>query len=111
MKIALRFVGVLLIIFGVINLGAFLYLIGSDELRSSMMVGVRYSLMCAAGVGFLLLRKWGALVFFGSVLINWIAYFVVYDGVGYLVPLWMTLPIPIAIAVLSFFTWDKLEWW
>lgn len=92
------------------NLGALLYLIGSDELRSPMMAGVRYSLMCAAGIGFLLLRKWGVLVFFGSVIINWIAYYVVYDGVGSLVPLWMTLPVPIVIAVLSFLAWDNLEW-
>ncbi len=99
-----------MIIFGVMNLGAFSYLAGSDELRSPMMVGVRYSLMCAAGIGFLLLRKWGVVVFFGSVFINWIAYFVVYDGVGSLVPLWMTLPIPLAIAILSFLAWDKLEW-
>ncbi len=92
------------------NLGALLSLAGSGELRSPMMVGIRYSLMCAAGIGFLLLRKWGVLIFFGSVLINWIAYFVVYDGAGSLVPLWMTLPVPLAIAVLSFLAWDRLEW-
>ncbi len=100
----------MLILFAVMNAGALVYLMDSDALRSPLMVGLRAALMGLAGIGFVLLRKWAVLVYFGTVLLNWVAYFVVYGGEGSMVPLWMTVPVPLAIAVLSFMAWEKLTW-
>jgi hypothetical protein len=108
--IALRVVGGVLFAVGLLNLGALLYLADSEALRSPVMVGIRHTLMCAAGVGFLMLRKWGAVVFAVSVLINWIAYFTIYDGRGTLESLWLAILLPLTIGLLLYATWNKLKW-
>jgi hypothetical protein len=107
MIVAIRIVGVLLILLGFINLAS-LFAIDLSSLQSPIAVAVRYSLMCIAGIGFVLLYKWAFVVYLTSLALNWIAFFTVYDlqSVG---PLWTTIPIPLVIAVLTYFAWDKLK--
>lgn len=107
MIIAVRIIGVLLAILGIANLAS-LFIIDLSILQSPVAVAVRYSLMCIAGVGFVLLYKWALAVYMTSMAINWIALFTVYDGqsVG---PLWASIPIPLVIVVLTCLAWDKMK--
>jgi hypothetical protein len=107
MIIAIRIVGVLLTLLGFINLAS-LIVIDLSTLISPIAVAVRYSLMCVAGIGFVLLYRWAFVVYLASLVINWVVFFAVYDGnsVG---PLWASIPIPLVIAVLTYFAWDKLK--
>lgn len=109
MKLTLRIAGVLLLIMGTANLAA-LYFIDTDLLQSPVTVGIRYFLMVAAGLGFVLLRRWGPVIYFSSVLINWITYFTIYGGEGSVTPLWLSLPIPLVILLISYFGWNTLMW-
>lgn len=107
MIIAVKTVGLLLILLGAANLvGMFAF--DLSMLISPVAVAVRYSLMIVAGVGFFLAYKWAAFVYLGSLAINWFTFFLVYDGQS-LAPVWLSLPIPIAIIVLVFFAWDRLK--
>ena len=100
MKTVLRLIGILLLLTGAVNLSA-IFLVDLESLRSPTMVIVRYTLMLAAGLGFLFLNKWGVVIFFTSFFINWVTYFTVYGGEGSLVPLWLTIPIPMIVALVS----------
>ena len=57
----------------------------------------------------LIIIGWGVFVYLGSLGINWIIYFAVYDGQGSAGPLWLTLPVPLGICILSYFTWSRLK--
>lgn len=107
MLIAIRIVGVLLIILGGMNLIGLLFM-DLSVLISPATVGLRYLLMLIAGLGFLFTYKWSVIVYFGSLAINWFALFAIYNGhsAG---PLWLSLPIPIVVAILSFLAWDKMK--
>lgn len=109
MKTSIRIIGFFLILIGLLNLGG-LFLIELSLLTSPAAVLFRYSLMTIAGIGFVLLLRWGVLVYFLSVAINWIAYFSIYGGKGSVGPLWLSIPIPLIIAVISYFAWDRLGW-
>ena len=50
----------------------------------------------------------GFLVYAGSFAINWIAYFTIYDKQESLGPLWLTIPIPLILCLLTYFAWEKL---
>ena len=100
MLVAIRFVGVLLIILGGMNLTG-LFFMDHSALISPATVSLRYSLMLIAGLGFLFAYKWSVIVYFGSLAINWFALFAIYNGQS-ASPLWLSLPIPIAVAILSF---------
>jgi hypothetical protein len=107
MIIAIRIVGGLLTLLGFINLAS-LFVIDLATLISPIAVAVRYSLMCVAGIGFVLLYRWAIVVYLASIVINWIVFFTVYDGrsAG---PLWASIPIPLVIAILTYFAWDTLK--
>ena len=109
MKATIRIIGIILILIGVLNLGG-LFFIELSSLTSPAAVIIRYSLMTIAGIGFVLLLRWGVLVYFLSVSINWIVYFTVYGGEGSVGPLWLSIPIPLIIAVISYFAWKDLKW-
>jgi len=108
MIILMRVVGVILVLLGMANL-AVLVLIDIDDLISPIAVIVRYSLMAIAGVGFILLKKWCIFIYLGSLAINWINYYTVYDVQGSSGPLWLSIPIPVGIVVLSIFAWSSLR--
>ena len=97
----------MLIILGGANLIGLLFM-DLSTLISPAAVVFRYSLMFIAGLRFLYTYKWSVFIYFGSLAINWLAFFTIYDGqsVG---PLWLSLPIPIVVAVLSFLAWDKMK--
>ena len=107
MLVAIRIVGVALILLGAGNLAA-LFVIDLATLTSPTAVAVRYSLMIISGLGFCLARRWAIYVYLGSFAINWIAFFIVYDGKS-LGPIWLSFPIPIAICALTYLAWDKLK--
>jgi len=109
MKIALRLIGIFLLLISTANIIA-LYFVDLELLRSPITAIVRYVLMLAAGLGFLFLYKWGVVIFFTSFFINWMTYFTVYSGEGSLVPIWLTIPIPMIVALVSYFGWSKLKW-
>ena len=108
MRILMRVVGVILVLLGMANLAA-LVLIDIDDLISPTAVIVRYSLMAIAGVGLILLKKWGIFIYLGSLAINWINYCTVYDVQRSSGPLWLSIPIPVGIVVLSIFAWISLR--
>lgn len=99
----------LLLLMGVANLSTLLVL-ETDLLRNTPMFIVRHCLMVLSGLGFLFLLRWGAVVFFTSVLINWVAYFTIYEGTGSFAPLWWTIPIPLLVAAACYFAWDRMSW-
>ena len=107
MLIAIRTVGAFLIVLGGINLAA-IFVADLSQLVSPVAVTSRYSLMVVSGFGFLLARRWAVFVFLGSVLVNWITFFLIYDqrSIG---PAWLSVPIPLIILTLSYFAWDKLK--
>ena len=109
MKASIRIIGVLLILIGLLNLGG-LFFIELSTLTSPAAVIFRYSLMTIAGIGFVFLLRWGVVIYFLSVVINWIVYFTVYGGEGTAGPLWLSIPIPLIIAVISYFAWKHLRW-
>ena len=109
MKISIRIIGIFLIFIGLLNLGG-LFFIDLSSLVSPNAVIFRYSMMTIAGIGFVLLLRWGVLVYFLSVAINWIVYFNVYGGKGSVGPLWLSIPIPLIIAVISYFAWKDMKW-
>ena len=109
MKASIRIIGILLILIGLLNLGG-LFFIELSSLISPNAVIFRYSLMTIAGIGFVLLLRWGLLVYFLSVAINWVVYFNVYGGKGSAGPLWLSIPIPLIIAVISYFAWKDMKW-
>jgi len=83
--------------------------ISMSDLISPIAVLARYSLMAIAGVGFLLLRKWGVFVYLGSFTVNWINFFTVYKGHESVGPIWLSIPIPLAILILSYLSWSRLK--
>lgn len=107
MIIAVRTVGALLILLGAANLAGLLA-VDLSMLKSPPAVAIRYALMVVAGVGFLLAYRWAFFVYLGSFVVNWVVFLVVYDGqpVG---PIWLSLPIPIVIAALTYFAWDVMK--
>ena len=108
MLYAFRTIGVFLVLLALANLVGLVF-INMTDLISPMAVLVRYSLMAIAGIGFLLLRKWGVFVYLGSFTINWISFFTVYKGHESAGPLWLSIPIPLAILILSYFSWSRLK--
>ena len=107
MIIAIRIVGIFLILLGTANLAGLL-IIDSSTLISLPTVVIRYSLMVISGIGFLLTYRWGFLVYAISVAFNWIALFVVYEGES-AGPLWASIPIPIVIAGLTYLAWGNMK--
>jgi hypothetical protein len=101
-------VGIFLVLLAIANLLGLVF-IDIEALISPLAVVARYSFMLIAGIGMALLRKWGVFVYLGSLGINWIIYFAVYDGQGSAGPLWLTLPVPLGICILSYFTWSRLK--
>ena len=81
MLIAIRIVGIILLLLAVASLASLVF-VDIDTLTSPIAVIVRYSLMAIAGIGFILLKKWGVFVYLGSFAINWISYFTVHEGQG-----------------------------
>ena len=55
--------------------------------------------MLVAGIGFVLLRMWGLYVFLFSVTINWITFYVVYDGASRNYPLYLGFIGPVVICI------------
>ena len=108
MLIVIRTVGILLLLLAIAKLAALVF-IDMDTLIRSTAVVVKYFLMAIAGIGFILTRKWGGFVYLGSLVINWINDFIVYGGQGSVGPLWLSVPIPIAPGVLSYFSWSRLR--
>jgi hypothetical protein len=107
MLIAIRIVGFFLIILGGMNLIGLLFT-DLSVLISPATVGLRYSLMLIAGLGFLFAYKWSLIVYFGSLAINWFTLFAIYKGQS-AGPLWLSLPIPIVVALLSYIAWDEMK--
>jgi len=108
MLTAVRIVGVFLLVLAVLSLVG-IVVAGTDAFISPIAVTVRYILMTLAGIGFILIRKWGVLVYLGSLVINWINYFTLYEGQGSAGPIWLAIPIPLAICVLCYFAWNRLR--
>ena len=108
MLIVIRTVGVFLLLLAIVNLAALMF-IDMDTLISPTAVIVRYSLMAIAGIGFILIRKWGVFVYLGSLAINWVNYFTVYESQGSASSLWYSIPIPLGISILSYFAWSRLR--
>ncbi|MDH3642104.1 MAG: hypothetical protein OES38_08405 [Gammaproteobacteria bacterium] len=108
MIIALRIVGIFLLILAMFNLVALAF-IDTGMLISPVAVTVRYSLMALAGIGFVLIRKWGAIVYLVSLTINWVSYYTLYEGQGSLGPLWLAIPLPLGICILIYFAWGRLR--
>ena len=107
MIICIKTIGLILILLGVANLAG-MFAIELSMLTSPVAVVIRYSLMIIAGVGFFLTYKWAIFVYLGSLAVNWGTFFLIYDRQS-LSPIWLTLPIPIAISVLTYFAWGKLK--
>ena len=107
MIIAIRIVGVILVLLAAANLVG-MFVMDLSMLTSPVAVLLRYSIMFVAGIGFCLCYRWAVIVYLGSLAINWAAFFIVYDGQS-LGPIWLSLPIPIAISVFTYFAWDKLK--
>ena len=107
MLTAIRIVGGLLVLLGAANLVG-LFVIDPAVLKSPAAVFARHLLMIAAGTGFLLARRWAVYVYVASLLINWITFLTVYDARSF-GPIWLTLPIPAAILILSGLAWGKLK--
>lgn len=108
MKIVIRIIGCFLLLLALANLVG-LILIDKGTLISPITVIARCSLMAVAGIGFILLRKWGIIIYLVSIAINWGIYFTVYEGQGSAGPLWLSIPIPLVICILSYFAWSKLK--
>lgn len=107
MSVSIRIIGGIFVLLGSINLVA-LWFTDLAYLISPPLVILRYTLMVISGIGFLLLRRWGLFVYATSFAINWIALFAVYEGKAS-GPLWLSLPIPVAVFVLCYFAWDRLK--
>ena len=108
MKIVIRIIGCLLLLLALANLVG-LILIEKGTLISPITIVARYSLMAVAGIGFIILRKWGIIIYIISVAINWVTYFTVYGGQGSAGSLWLSIPIPLVICILSYCAWSKLK--
>ena len=107
MIIAIKVVGVLLVLLGMANLVS-LFIIDLSTLVSPAAVITRYVLMVVAGTGFFFTRKWAIFVYLGSLAINWLAFFTIYEGRS-LGPVWLSFPIPIAVTLLTYFSWSQLK--
>ena len=103
-----RTIGIFLVFLALANLVSLVF-IDMVDLVNPIAVLVRYSLMAIAGMGFLLLRKWGVYVYLGSFTINWINFLTVYKGHESVGPLWLSIPIPLAILILSYLSWSRLK--
>ena len=109
MKIFLRLVGLFLIVTGALNFWS-LTVIGTEPLSSPTLFVLRNTLLVLAGVCYLLLLRWGAVIYFASLTFNWIAFMSIFNAEGAISSLWLTLPIPIIISVLSALGWSRMNW-
>jgi hypothetical protein len=100
--------GLLLLLYAAINLVGVAFT-NMEGLISPAAVVVRYSLLAIAGIGYMQLRKWGPLVYLCSLLMNWASFFALYEGHESLGPLWLAIPVPITVLVLSYMFWGQLK--
>lgn len=107
--ILLRIIGGLFILFALLNLTALLLPDARAQLISPPIVLLRYSLMFVAGIGFLMLRRWGLYVFLTSVTINWITFYTVYEGSSRGYPIWLGLAGPVVICIVFYYSWDATK--
>ena len=105
----LRIIGGLFIIFALLNLTALLLPDARAHLISPSAVLLRYSLMFVAGIGFLMLRRWGLYVFLASVAINWITFYTVYEGASSGHPIWLGLVGPVLICFVFYYSWNATK--
>jgi hypothetical protein len=108
-KTTVRILGALLIIWALFVLSRLLNHEVRDLVVSMPAFVTRYLGMLLAGLGFLLLRKWGLYVYLAFIVIQWILYFAVYGGQGAQGSLWLGLLGPIIVATVAGLNWRHLK--
>lgn len=104
-----RVLGGLFIALGAANLAALLLPEVREQLASPAAVAVRYALMVVYGLGLALLRKWGVYLWLFAILLNWSVYYAVYDGAGAIVPLWLSMLVPVLVGMVFYTSWGALK--
>jgi hypothetical protein len=107
-KILLRFVGAIFLLVAIINLVG----LALPEVRAHAIslpaVLIRYLFFLAAGLGLILLRKWGVYAVVVGVVVNWILFIVVYGGASAF-PVWISLLGPLLLGALFYYSWAALR--
>ncbi|OYY94398.1 MAG: hypothetical protein B7Y41_06025 [Hydrogenophilales bacterium 28-61-23] len=108
-KILLRFVGAIFLLVAIINLAG----LAMPELRAHVIslpaISIRYLFFLAAGLGLILLRKWGVYAVVAGVVVNWILFIVVYGARSSAFPIWISLLGPLLLGALFFYSWAALR--
>jgi hypothetical protein len=69
----------------------------------------RYLGMLTAGLGFVLLRRWGLYVYIAFAILQWVVFFTVYGGHSAQGPLWLGLVGPMTVVALAALNWKHLR--
>ena len=107
-KILLRFVGALFLLIAIINLSGLAMPDVRAQAISLPAALVRYLFFLAAGLGLILLRKWGVYAVVAGVVVNWILFIVVYGGAS-AYPVWISLLGPLLLGALFYYSWSALK--
>ena len=108
-KILVRILGALLMLWALFMLSRLLNPEIRDAVVSMPAFVTRYLGMLLAGLGFLLLRKWGLYVYLAFIAIQWVLYFTVYGGQGAQGPLWIGLLGPVLVVLVAGANWKHLR--
>ena len=108
-KIIVRTVGVLLMVWSAYALSRLAVPDVRDALQSLPAVVIRYGGLLASGLGLVLLRKWGLLLYLAVTVLQWVLYFTLYNGQGAAGPLWLGLFGPLLLIALAALNWKHLR--
>ena len=109
-RIALRAVGWLLVVWSVVNLATLAIFPGVREtLISVPSVITRFSFALVAGLGFVLLRKWGLVVYGVGALIKLYQIFSIYGGLR-TIPVWVSVVVSALVIAVAVLNWRQLRW-
>lgn len=107
-KILLRFVGALFLLVAIINLAGLAMPEVRVQASNLPAVLIRYLFFIVAGLGLILLRKWGVYAVATGVVVNWILFIVVYGGASAF-PVWISLLGSVLLGALFYYSWAALK--